>query len=70
MKKYKIIIKRRNGTKIFVEASAVSISKNRIGFHFNDKPSLWTKLDDIEFDMGMLVWMYCMKTLIFGGLFQ
>ncbi len=55
MKKYKIIIKRKNGTKIHVEASAVSISKNRIGFHFNDKPSLWTKLDDIEFDMGLMV---------------
>lgn len=53
--KYKVIIKRRNGTKIHVEASAVSISNNRIGFHFNDKPTLWTKLDDVELDMAVMV---------------
>lgn len=53
--KYKMIVKRKNGTKINIECNAVSISNGRIGFHFNDKPSLWAKLDDVDFDMGMMI---------------
>lgn len=55
MKKYKMIVKRKNGTKIHVVCDAVSISKGRIGFHSNNKPSLWAKLDDVDFDMGLLI---------------
>ena len=50
MSTYKIILRRKNGTKINIIANAVSINKNRIGFHFDDRPSLWAKLDDVQLE--------------------
>ena len=47
MRTYKFILRRKNGTKIHITANAVSVNKNRIGFHFENKPSLWAKLDDV-----------------------
>ena len=50
MRTYKFILRRRNGTKIHITANAVSVNKNRIGFHFENKPSLWAKLDDVQLE--------------------
>jgi len=70
MKKYKVRIRRKNGTKIELEADAVSVSGNRIGFHRDGEPTLWTKIDNVEVDRVVMVWMYYMKILIFGQLFH
>ena len=48
MKKYQVRIRRTNGTKIDVEADAVSVRGNRIGFFRTGEPTLWTKLDNVE----------------------
>lgn len=47
---YEIILRRKNRTKIHITANAVSINKNRIAFHFENKPSLWAKLDDVRLE--------------------
>ena len=51
MRTYKFILRRSNGTKIHITANAVSVNKNRIGFHFENQPSLWAKLDDVQLEM-------------------
>ena len=55
MKKYKVRIRRKNGTKIELEADAVSVSGNRIGFHRDGEPTLWTKIDNVEVDRVVMV---------------
>ena len=48
MKKYQVRIRRANGTKIELEADAISVSRNRIGFFRAGETALWTKLDNVE----------------------
>ncbi len=48
MKKYQVRIRRSNGTKIELEADAVSVRGNRIRFFRIGEPTLWTKLDNVE----------------------
>lgn len=55
MKKYKVRIRRTNGTKIELEADAVSVSGNRIGFHRTGEATLWTKIDNVEVDRVVMV---------------
>jgi len=55
MKKYKVRIRRANGTKIELEADAVSVSGNRIGFHRDGEATLWTKIDNVEVDRVVMV---------------
>lgn len=50
MKKYQVRIKRKNGTKIEIEADAVSINGNRIAFFRTGETPLWTKLDNVEIE--------------------
>ena len=54
-KKYKIRVRRSNGTKIELEADAVSVNRSRIGFHRNGEPTLWTKVDNVEVDLVVMV---------------
>lgn len=55
MKKYQIRVRRANGTKIELEADAVSVNGNRVGFHRTGEPTLWTKVDNVEVDWVVMV---------------